>query len=322
MMSDTSRAWRGPGDKPSSRELLVLAAILGIYGIVVLKLVAAGAPLGHDEAVYALKSRHIRVGGTSAWYWNDYRAPGLPLALQLTWLIRGTEPFFRMTVAAFGALGIVITWLLGRTLFDSRSGLIGAAGLALFSPWLATSTSVWPDVPGAVLGLAAIVIIVFATENERASWWILAAGPFAVAAVVVRYGALVPMGIGALIVMIWRRRAILKSIPQYASLALFTAVGSLLVLTVPGITGSTVSPLSSIRTLQAENNFPITRGIRDYIRQGDFIVGGYAGLLLIVGLALAALYAIKERKQLSSWGLVMAIAVTTTVALAIILHGE
>jgi hypothetical protein len=122
--------------------------------------------------------------------------------------------------------------------------------------------------------------------------------------------------------MIWRRRAILKSIPQYASLALFTAVGSLLVLTVPGITGSTVSPLSSIRTLQAENNFPITRGIRDYIRQGDFIVGGYAGLLLIVGLALAALYAIKERKQLSSWGLVMAIAVTTTVALAIILHGE
>lgn len=322
MTDQGPRSWRGPGLRPSGRELLVLAVILGISGMIALKLVAAGAPLGHDESVYALKSRHINLGGTSVWYWNDYRAPGLPLILQLTWLIRGTEPFMRMTVWGFGALGVLITWLLGRTLYDPRTGLIGAAGLALFSPWLASSTSIWPDIPGAVLGLAVVAVMLFATEGGKASWWILAAAPLTVAAVVVRYGALIPIGIGALVVMIWRRQAVLRSIPKFATLGLLTALGSLLVLTVPAVTGSATSPLSSIRALQSDNNFPITRGIRDYIRQGDFIIGGYLGLLLLIGLALAALYAIRERKQLSTWALLMTLAAATAGALALILHGE
>jgi 4-amino-4-deoxy-L-arabinose transferase-like glycosyltransferase len=322
MSVETKRSWRGPGPRPLRWELLTLLGILGVYGLVALKLVAEGAPLGHDEAVYALKSRQMHLGGTSLWYWNDYRAPGLPLLLQGTWLIRGTEPFLRMTVWGFGALGVTLTWLLGRTLLDRGAGLMAAAGLALASPWLSSSTTIWPDVPGAVLGLGAIAIILFATEGERASWWVLAAGPLAILAVLVRYGALAPMGVGALAVMIWRRRTVLRSLPQFVALGTMVAAGSLLILTVPAVVGATTSPWSSIRLLQAQNEFPITQGIRDYIRQADFIVGGYVGLLFTIGLGLAALYAIREPDRRQPWLFLMSITAATTVILAIILHGE
>ncbi len=317
-----SRNWQASGFRPSRRELLALAAIVAISGLVALRLIAEGAPLGHDEAAYALKSRQMSVGGSSAWYWNDYRAPGLPLILQITWLVQGTEPFLRLTVWVFGALGVVLVWFIGRTLFDARTGLIGAAGLALTPPWIASATSVWPDVPGAVLGLAAIAIILYATETERASWWILAAGPVALIALLVRYGALIPMGIGALAVMIWRYKVVQRSWPRFLALGLITGVGSLLILTVPGVVGTATSPWSSIQLLKEGSGLPITQGIRDYIRQADFIIGGHAGLLLIVGLALAALYAWRDPELRARWTFLMGVTSTTALVLVLILHGE
>ncbi len=317
-----ARIWRGPISRPSRRELLALLAILAVSGLVAAKFVAAGAPLGHDEAVYALKSRQMKLGGTSAWYWNDYRSPGLPLLLQLTWLVRGTEPFLRMSVWAFGSLGVILTWLIGRSLFDSRAGLLGAAGLSLASPWLASSTSIWPDVPGAVLGMAAITIVLFATDGDRVSWWALAAAPFAVAAVLVRYGALVPMGIGGLAILIWRWPMLRRGWPQLLSLASIIAAGSLLILMVPGVTGAATSPLSSINTLKAASDFPITQGIRDYIRQADFVAGGYVGLFLILGLVLAVLYAKKDPGLRASAVFVFSLTGATALVLVLILHGE
>lgn len=322
MADPTEKWWRRPGVMPSRGEWLILLAILAAYGIVGLLLIADGAPLGHDESVYALKSRQMHSGGTSLWYWNDYRAPGLPMVLQVTWLISGTEPFLRASVWMFGAVGVALTWLIARTLFDTRAGLMAAAGLAMASPWLATSTSIWPDVPGAVLGLGAVAIILFATEGEQASWWLLAAAPVALLAVFVRYGALVPMGIGALAVMIWRRQKVLRSLPKFAALGAVVGVGSLSILLVPSITGAATSPFSSIRTLQSDNAFPITQGIRDYVRQADFIVGGYAGLLLTVGLVLSILYAVREQRHRSAWLFVFTTTLVTAIVLAIILHGE
>jgi len=62
-------------------EMLVLGAIGFLFALVCVWLVARGAPLGHDEAVYALKARTLSEGTTSAFFWNDYRAPGLPMVL-------------------------------------------------------------------------------------------------------------------------------------------------------------------------------------------------------------------------------------------------
>ena len=299
-----------------------MLAILAVYAIVGVWLIADGAPLGHDESVYALKSRQMHSGGTSLWYWNDYRAPGLPLLLQVTWLISGTEPFLRASVWALGAAGVTLTWMIGRSLFDTRSGLIAAGGLAMASPWLASSTSVWPDVPGAVLGLAAIAIMLFSTEGEEASWWILAAAPVALLAVLVRYGSLVPMGVGALAIMIWRRRTVAQSFRQFLALGTLIGVGSWMILFVPAVTGTSTSPFSSIRSLRDENPIALTRGLRDYVRQADFIVGGYAGLLLLIGLALSVLYAIRSERFRSEWRFVMATTIATAVVLTFILHGE
>lgn len=308
--------------RPTRSELLLLAAIVGVYLLVAFWLIAAGAPLGHDESVYALKSRQLHLGGTSAWYWNDYRAPGLPLLLQVTWLVSGTEPFLRLTVWGFGAAGLVLVWILGRMLFDAATGLIAAAGLALTAPWLASSVMVWPDIPGAVLGLAAITIVLAATGPSRTSWWIVGAVPVALAAVMVRYGALFPIGIGVLAVIVWRRDVVRRSLPQYLVATGATVAASLAVLLIPALTGATTSPLSSMRTLQSENAFSVTQGIRDYAERAGFILGGYAGLLLIAGLGLGALYALRERQRRSAWLFVLAWMGATAVLLALILHGE
>ncbi len=130
------------------------------------------------------------------------------------------------------------------------------------------------------------------------------------------------MGIGALAVIIWRRRVLPRSMPQFVALGALVGAGSLAILLVPGFTGSATSPYSSIRTLQSDNAFPITKGITDYARQADFIVGGYAGLLLLIGLVLSVLYALRHEKHRSAWLFVLGATVATSVVLAVILHGE
>ena len=82
------------------------------------------------------KARTYVDGSSDGGFWNDFRAPGLPFMLQAVWPVRATEPYLRMVVVAWGALGLLVTWLLGRFLFGAASGLIAAAGLAVSPIWV------------------------------------------------------------------------------------------------------------------------------------------------------------------------------------------
>jgi hypothetical protein len=154
---------------PAEMATTIAFAVSLVYLVVVLLSVRRGPPLGWDESVYALRAGDFADGVAPLGYWDDYRAPGLPWLGHLWWIEGREAVMLRLLVAGFG-LGLVgVTWLLTRHLFGRRAGLVAAAGVAVTPPLLLAATQVWPDVPGAAVGLLAIVV----RPPPRAPWWIV-----------------------------------------------------------------------------------------------------------------------------------------------------
>ncbi|MDQ3973737.1 MAG: glycosyltransferase family 39 protein, partial [Actinomycetota bacterium] len=300
-----------------------MAAIIIAFTAAGLGLISVGAFLGHDEAVYALRARAFALSKPYRFFWGDYRAPGLPGVLSLLWTIRPTEPYLRAAVLAFGGMGLVTTWWLGRHLFDRITAVIAAALVACMPGYLVASTQVWPDVPGAVLGLGAILVFAAASAGPRVRWWAVLTVVPAAAATVVRYGAPLPIGVGYAVVALCRWPAVRRSLPQTLLTATLTAMVCLGLLLVPELTGSLVAPWAAINALQAGQDFAFHQSFVDFARQAPRLLGIAVGPLVVVGGGL--LFRQSRRRGLPARSLAMAAAtaVGTVLGLALVLgHGE
>lgn len=304
---------------PFSRwEWAVFGAITLLYVLVVVLAVRRGPPLGWDEAVYSVRARDFADGISPRHYWDSIRAPGLPWMLHLLWGVGGQATVFRLTVAGFGLGLVAVTWLLARHLFGCRSGLVAAAGVALTPPLVLAATQVWPDIPGAAIGLLAISIFVFATGGERPSWWMTALVPVAAAATLLRYGAPLPIAVALLVVAAWRRRVLLRR----PALVIVTALGAtaavLAVLTVSRLTGASSSPLGEI---------PIfargwSAGLADYAHLIHLVAGPAAVVLALAGAVAVFGWAKQEGIDRGALVAVLATGFATALGLALVLHGE
>ncbi|MDH5421547.1 MAG: glycosyltransferase family 39 protein [Acidimicrobiia bacterium] len=303
-------------------EMLVLGGIGFLFALICVWLVARGAPLGHDEAVYALKARTLSEGTTSAFFWNDYRAPGLPMILALIGRYVSSDASMRLGVVVFGGLTILLTWLIGRKLFDGQVGLIAAAGLAFSPVVVASASSVWPDLPGTALGLAVLAVLIFSTHRDKVSWWVLVAAPLSIAATLVRFGAPIPIGIGAVAVAVWRWEVVRRSLPQVAALGMLTALPVWAMLGTSRFLGTAMSPLDAIASLDASNDFPFYQGLLDYAKMADFLVLHPSGILLVVGMIFGLITALGKAARDKSFLLSAGVAVVTVLVLALTLHGE
>lgn len=299
-------------------EWLVLAGVVIVYLLLVAAAVRRGPPLGWDESVYALRARDFADGVAPIRYWNDFRAPGLPWVGQ--WLLVAGEegPMLRLLVAAFGLGMVGTTWLLARHLFGRRPGLIAAAGVAVTPPLLLAATQVWPDVPGAAVGLLAVALFVFSTGGERSSWWMLLVVPAVAAAVYLRFGAPLPIMIGLATVGVWRRRALWRRPgPAVVTAAASTAV-VVLILEVPALTGSGSSPLVAIGGI-SEGWF---EGLVDFYHLGGEVVGSAAVVLALLGLVVAGATAGSEDIDRGAFFAATFVGLATAVGVAVVLHGE
>ena len=228
--------------------------------------VREGAPFGHDEAVYALRAEwatgdhSVNLSG----YWLGYRAPGLPWVLSLAWLVRSTEPYLRLVVSVFGAVGIGLTWWLARELFGARAATLASAGLALSPFWISPSTHVWPDVPGAVLGFATMVVLVWATRGEKVSWWAVLAGPLAVLTTIVRFGAPLSLAVAAVALVWWRWDAVKQSAPVVAVTGIVAAAGTALVLFTTMVTDGEETPYGAMALLRSGRDRTVLDGFAGY----------------------------------------------------------
>ncbi len=306
------------GSRPDRRELLILAAILAVFVLMAGLLVLKGGPLGHDESVYSLRAESFRLGEPASNTWAAYRAPGLPFLLQLAWLGGPSEVGLRSVTVIFGVLLVAGTWLLGRAVFGSRPGLIAAAGVATTPLIVASSIQVWPDVPGAALGVLAIGVLVFATSGDRASWWILLVVPLVAAATVVRFGAPLQLAIGLGAVGIWRWRVLVRSLPAAGVTAAASVTAVAIILLVPRATGSEAAPLRAT----AERTTRMFEGFVDYALEAGILVGSVSGLLLGIGLLIAAVSAMRDPRRRGAVVMMAGAGLGTFLATAISLHGE
>jgi len=302
---------------PSPRELLVVGMAVSCFLAICLKLIDEGVPLGHDEAVYALRARQLVDGQPAGSWWAPYRAPGLPLLLRLAWLGGGTETHLRAVVALSGAVLIVGTWLVGRLMVGPRAAVAGAVGLALTPLVMSAATQVWTDVPGAAVALLALLVYAHGLARERFPLWAVAVVPLlAGAATAIRFGEPIVLAIGLVALTLWRppseRQEWLRV--TATAIAVLAVVGPLLM---AGLLTEEGTPLAAISAQSAAQRF---QGFVDYWNVRRVLLAGpVGGGLVVIGAGVVASFLDPYSRRRFLWPL--GIGLATFVALSSSLQG-
>ena len=301
-----------------SWEVIGLAVGITIYVVICLLLIDEGVPLGHDEAVYSARARELLNDERASTWWAPYRAPGLSAFLMLAWIGNGTEPYLRVIVAFSGSALIVFTWLLGRWMVGPGSALVAAFGIAVTPVILMSATQVWPDVPGAAAGMAALFTYSYGLTAPRFRWWMVVTVILLVGtATAIRFGAPIPLGIGLIGLTIWRWPSERERKLRVAAAAAGVAVLVALILTQP--LAGTSSPFEAISEQSA--SIPLLQGFRDYWSFRGQLFAGSAAVAL-VGVAVGAFASLRDRsiRELFIWPFM--IGLVSFVALSASVHGE
>lgn len=270
------------------RELWLLGAICVLLLALGLVLIGQGAPLGHDESVYALRARYW-AGQAQDVAWNDYRAEGLPFLSAPLIMVGGSEPELRAVVLVSAVVMVVLTWALARLLFDERTGIIAGALVAATPATLVYGWQIALDVPSATLGLAATLVFAGAARGERVRWWAAWAIPLAIAAVYVRYGAPLVVAAGMTGVAVARWRVVLRDWLRVLVVAVGALGGMAAVLLVPSLTNSSRAPGLAFRSRQINKEIGAFESYADFAGVLDDVFGPVVGVLLIVGVVVGIL---------------------------------
>jgi 4-amino-4-deoxy-L-arabinose transferase-like glycosyltransferase len=167
------------------RWLLALSALTAIR-----LLVAATAPLAPDEAYYWIWSRALAAG------YLDH-PPMIAFWIAAGTAIAGDTALGVRLLGPIGAaIGSLMLWDAGRSLFDARAGL--AAALLLNATLLlgVGAVTATPDTPLLLFWVATLWAVARAHASADGRWW-LAAGLFAGAALLSKYTAVL-LGLGLL----------------------------------------------------------------------------------------------------------------------------
>jgi len=300
-------------------EWVVLLVALAIYFAICVITIRLGSPLGHDEALYATRAREFLNGDPQATWFLPNRAPGLPLLLSLAWIGNATEPYLRMVVSMSGAALIVFTWLLGRLLVGRVGAIIAAFGMALTPVVVVAGTQVWPDVPGAAVGMAALYLYALGLSGPRFRWWTVAVViALIAAAIVIRFGAPVPLAVAFIGLTLWKWPRERERKSRVVIVALAAAVIAWSFLMTPLITGGGI-PGRTISVGSSDN--PAFQGFFDYWNLRSRLISGSAAIGLI-GLVIGLVGSLFDRSLAKAFLWPFGLGVLTFAAIAAVVHGE
>lgn len=274
-------------------ELWSLAAVVLGFCLAGGALILRDAPLGHDESVYALRTRYFAGEGYDGGYWNNYRAPGLPLFLSVLWWAGGSGASLRAGTLALAAIGVVLLWVWTRSLLGPRAALFAALLLAVTPGYLRYGWQIALDIPSATLGLAAVIAFDLSSRGHRIRPWALLAVPLAAAATAVRYGGPLHVGPALAVVALVRWPAVRRSIPMILSLGMATLAAMAAILYVPAVTGSRVAPVLAFQGRQAAKDLPYWQSYLDFAAVAPALVGWVVGLVVVAGLGVACVGAVR-----------------------------
>lgn len=303
--------------------VLIAVAVLGFL-VLALALIQQASALGHDESVYGVRAVEFAGGEPGATWFAAYRAPGLPWTLATLPIGIGSGRF-RMVVALFGVLGLLSTWILGRTLVNVMTGLLAAGLLALTPVWLFNSTLLLPDVAGAAVGTAAAAVLAVALTRPRLPAWTWAIVPLAMAATWIRFGAPLPLGVAlaTLVAFAWPR--VRTQVWQVLALGVATAVGSAAILLVPAMTGTEQSAADAIRNFGATRPNVFTTTLGDFWSMAPDVFGNWLGALLLVSVGAGVVFLVAGRGRGIRRGLAWALLASLLMVAgwsATLSHGE
>lgn len=303
-------------------ELAALISLLIAFTTIGLLLIARGAPLGHDESVYALRSQFYAEGAAPGNYWGSHRAEGLPLFLAGIWTLSGTEPYLRAVVLGFGGLTLILTWILGRYSFGPSVGLLAATLLAMVPAYLEWSVRIGVDVPGMALSLAAVVVFMLSMRRGSVSAFALGVVPLVFLATFVRYGAPLIIGPALAIIALANWRTIRNGMLNTSLVALGSLGSVATVLLVPNVTASSEPPLLAFGSRQVEKGVAWWESATDYVELLPWMVGAF-GIVILIGLVGALVAGYRKRSILPALFLNLAIALIFVLLVVITVgHGE
>ena len=258
--------------EPSERRAVVALGIVVVcYLAICVAALAQRSALGHDESVYALRSRDLQDGWTnlSGNYWRDYRAPGLPLLLATVGRLIGIHvTTARFVVVLLGLTIIVVTAIIGARLRSWTVGVIAAALLVVTSAFVVTTTTLLADVPGAAFSLIAIAAYLADLHRGRLRSCLIVTPVAAFAATLSRFGAPLMLAAGLLAAAVVWTPHVLRTrqwrlVAESSGLAVLTAAAAAFVALTPTFSLDGVSPTDANRALVERNGFTGSTGLSD-----------------------------------------------------------
>ncbi|MGH8873857.1 MAG: glycosyltransferase family 39 protein [Acidimicrobiia bacterium] len=309
-------------------EALALGGLLVAAAVLLVRLVLAAGPFGHDESAFAVGAR-AWVEGSPATGFDLHRAPGLPLLGTLVVGATTSEAGFRLLGVGFALLALVAVAWLGRVLYGRWVGLVAAGLLVSASSFLRRSPEYLTDIPSAALLVILTVFLWRRFEpSDRPGWHLLWAAPLAAAAFYLRYQSVLALA-GLLVagIVLWGGR-VRRGWQQVAATA-----GLTLLLLVPHALDSmrrTASPLGIVSaTRDIGGRRFLGQGLVDYARAFPSDLAGPLGAVFLAIGTLAGgavlVGALRERRlspQARAAALCLVPSAVLVLVLGVVAHGE
>ncbi|MDX2086579.1 MAG: glycosyltransferase family 39 protein [Kofleriaceae bacterium] len=283
-------------------ERSVFAAGLLAWLVAALVTCLWGAPLGHDEAQYALAASDLLGGRPLRW---NYLSQGM-LAVAVPGVAAGgSELALRVVPLILGVAFLLAAANLARRVTTPSTAAWLVAIMAASIGFAKRNAELLSDMPAAAGLLAgATVLVTELTRTEGPRWRTVLAAPAFAAAFYLRYGSVVPIAVIAVVALVAGWPGIVRRpLPVLATVAAFALLFVPHLLVARELTGA---PLGILRQSSA---MPVGRypgvGLFTYVTSNPFTwYGVITTPVLLVGIA--SIVRVRERRLVMLW--VMAIA--------------
>lgn len=272
---------------------LVLVGGFAVWLANALILWLSEAPLGHDEAQYAIDARDELTGHFSRW---GYLSKGMKvISIPGVWL-GGSERALRFVPFLISLVFIVVVWRLARRAIGEVGAAWVVAILAGTRSLVKMSGDLLSDIPSTGCMLVAMLVIVGELDRDEHGprWRLVLIAPLLAAAFYLRYGSVLPIAlivVGALV--LGRRAIIVRPWPALVAAVLFV------VLLVPHLlqsleeTNKLFGILLESKGVPNETDSYTGQGLVEYLTANPFLYYGIPTVLPMI----AGLVALRPRES-------------------------